>query len=512
MALKGNETLEVRGVLSNGIPSGSTEITTTQAIANLGGSGPVINTAFAKSVASLNLPVLKDYVFGANATAGIGQTAIRNVNDLGLEFNPYEVNTGTNTVNSEWQRYQPFSSAANFVFNSDNLALTGTLTSGTTATATAYSVVGNFSGSTNSFTLANASITPGANITVGQLMFQIFRGFYYVTSNDGTTIATAPLYGSDTTLGPFTPLVFPTAYYAVTNSTTAAGNGVLHFAAVPSGVTAGQTIGFQTSATNQTSSQEYTVLSKTSNSVTITPVLAAADAVSSGEGVFFLPGIHSGQIWTKNTYNMPGQNGATYFAMELTVRLPQNNNGYFDPATSNTNASLGAWPAFWMRADTLGGNDNLNELDVGEWYNSAFSTMAAWQPNLISPTTGNNVIWASTIADFLFNPPLWNITGLTPGNFQMNPLYTYNSPVDLSLAIRKFALLFTPDKAYVYLDGVMMKSVPWHWTSSVSPQIAVNLAIGSLQSGLGSNGLFPINDLNFLSLFMNLYELKFWGM
>jgi hypothetical protein len=234
------------------------------------------------------------------------------------------------------------------------------------------------------------------------------------------------------------------------------------------------------------------------------------DAVSNGEGIFFLPGIHSGQIWTKDTFKMPGQSGATFFAMELTVQLPQNGNGYFTPSTANANGAFGAWPAFWMRADTIGANDNFSEADAFEFYDNAFRTMKSWDPNLINSQSGNSVVAFSNIADFLFNPPLWSITGLTPGNFALNPLYTYNSPIDLSLAGHKIGFELTPDRAISYLDGQMMKSTPWHWQATVSPQVAVNLAIGSLMSGLGSNGQFPVNDNNFPET-VNIYELKILG-
>jgi hypothetical protein len=78
------------------------------------------------------------------------------------------------------------------VFNTNNLQLTGTLTAGTHATLTASGTIGNVTKTTSSFTASDCGMANTSGVTVGQLFFQIFSGFHYVTGNNGTTITTSP--------------------------------------------------------------------------------------------------------------------------------------------------------------------------------------------------------------------------------------------------------------------------------------------------------------------------------
>src|SRR5271166_6698701 len=121
---------EIVGVMKNGA-AGPCAQTTTAAIAALGGgpSGPEtlgqqalsFNTTFAQAVA--NAPLVANYQFGSTAASGPNITTITDLADLQAHFNPFEDFTNLTTINSEFERYQPFN-ASNHQFLTDRLNLT----------------------------------------------------------------------------------------------------------------------------------------------------------------------------------------------------------------------------------------------------------------------------------------------------------------------------------------------------------------------------------------------------
>jgi hypothetical protein len=65
-------------------------------------------------------------------------------------------------------------------------------------------------------------------------------------------------------------------------------------------------------------------------------------------------------------------------------------------------------------------------------------------------------------------------------------------------------LVWSPTKAYVYLDGTLVFAKNYIWNSYKRAQIAANLAIGSLGTSFTGSGFFPID----LSRFPLKYRLK----
>ena len=70
-----------------------------------------------------NMAVINNYTFGTASGR-----AISTLSELEASFDPYGI-AGTQVINEEWERYQPFN-AANFVFGDDYLNLTATIPSG----------------------------------------------------------------------------------------------------------------------------------------------------------------------------------------------------------------------------------------------------------------------------------------------------------------------------------------------------------------------------------------------
>jgi hypothetical protein len=137
-----------------------------------------------------------------------------------------------------------------------------------------------------------------------------------------------------------------------------------------------------------------------------------------------------------------------------------------------------------------GGFFDASEIDMLEAYLNIYRNAANIDINdRVAPagrTASPNAI--TSINTFLYNPNLWGYTA---------PNLTYNSATDYSGAYHHWQLYWTPDATYDYIDGTMVKASNYHWTSSRLAQVILNLAVGSLQNGIGTNDLFPLASANF---------------
>lgn len=101
-----------------GIKVNSTNV---ELVANLGSNRqkwlPVEVSAIDPTLDLSNFTLLRDYTFGSDASR-----AVNDISDLSVNFEPYGI-AGTNVINNEWQRYQPFNTT-NHHFTSTRLELT----------------------------------------------------------------------------------------------------------------------------------------------------------------------------------------------------------------------------------------------------------------------------------------------------------------------------------------------------------------------------------------------------
>lgn len=172
---------------------------------------PLPNTATPFDMVVSKYKVLRDYLFGTSAVAGVGQIAIKNITDLDTYFLPYAVNAGQYVINSECQRYKPFTNTNNFVFASDALELTATFQNPSMHRTVQASPTSN---------VVNSQVVPLADTTnfkVGQV---VGFGAESMTNfgatrivNVGGTIGTGDTIVStftDTDYSSFTPVVITT--------------------------------------------------------------------------------------------------------------------------------------------------------------------------------------------------------------------------------------------------------------------------------------------------------------
>jgi hypothetical protein len=84
---------------------------------------PAVTATFDQAVAALGMQGQAGYRFGTNATKNVINLTI-----LSTYFSAYGI-AGTNVINSEWERYQPFN-ASNFQLMPDSLDLVATIPQG----------------------------------------------------------------------------------------------------------------------------------------------------------------------------------------------------------------------------------------------------------------------------------------------------------------------------------------------------------------------------------------------
>jgi hypothetical protein len=491
---------------------------------NDGYAKPTINTPF--NVAVADIPIIAHFIFGSAATAptdcapGGTCAAITNATQLATYWSPYEIATGTVTVNAEMENYQPFTNTENFVFATDHLALTATLDGGTHVTLTGSGFIGNVSGSTTSFTAAQLGAANCNAFSLGQIFIEIFLAEDYVTGISGSgsscTVTTTHLMGTSTQLGPFFPWTVIPVWYAQTSSAVSGGSTTIPITSLPASVTTGMVLRFynNTSNTNNflnnaNSSQEYVITGIGTNTVSIaSPGLLTQDALGSGQGVFFLPQINSAMIWSNATWSFPGWNGQTFLASKIIAQLPQNATVYNPtPSSAPANAAEGAWPAWWWFAGATnsgGVGPSTCEFDNFEFYNESIrimksDDMGGMHPGSPGGSSGSTAINIPIL--YLNNPPYWSVNG---------NISTFNSATDYSQAYHEYDELFQPDRAYSYIDNTIEKVAGFRWTSSQMPQMGANLAVGSLLAGIGTNGLYPLADTNF-PMTLNIKEIVIYG-
>jgi hypothetical protein len=160
-----------------------------------GGAGSIVNQNATLDQITAQMTLAVDYEFGSGAS-GVGVTPIRNSSDLIANFRYYQDAGGLPIplINSQMERYQPFTASSNFVFGTDHLAITATLDPGGNATVqggVTPSVGIHLDGTTANLFSNYPTIDP-TKISVGQLLaVQFVSGIFYVNSITGTTSFTA---------------------------------------------------------------------------------------------------------------------------------------------------------------------------------------------------------------------------------------------------------------------------------------------------------------------------------
>ncbi len=199
----------------------------------------------------------------------------------------------------------------------------------------------------------------------------------------------------------------------------------------------------------------------TANTLNLTATIPSGGGLWAG-------GIHSGQIWTKETFQ-PGKGGKVIYAFEVRMRVPQ---------------GPGMWPAAWLYTKTPGTDDH-SEIDNPEFFNMEWQNEFDWTSTLHGPGVGEGFYNVRT------NPWVWH-----PG-------------LNFSGDFHDFQTLWTEDAVYSYVDGTLISAQSFKWTAAGAPQFGINLAVGSSNSG-ALPGLQPDSEAEFPAA-LQIDHLTIWA-
>jgi hypothetical protein len=315
--------------------------------------------------------------------------------------------------------------------------------------------------------LARTDLYVGSNVTVpvadttgievGQAFNQQGGGtaLVYVTAKTATSLTfnTAMFLSNGNFLISLAAWMAPVSQ-AVTNA--GAGSN-LSFTAVPAGVRVGQQISRY--SVNQNSNLKVSAINRASSPQTVTLSGDGTITLSSGNVIVFNEPIESVQCWTKAGI-APGVGDKSWIAMELEAEWP----GIADGA---------AWPAYWLFRDSTqptglpSPSGGQTEIDM----NDAFNYWGNSNTTTYRPASGTSV-------EFYRNS---NHNG------------SYLAGNGMGRGTRKVQLVWSANREYFYLDGVLIWAKTFTYDNAYYAQIAFNLAVGSFSSSFNANGFFPVD-------------------
>lgn len=438
----------------------------TLGVPNPGKAPPRVSFAntFTDDLALFNCALTADYLFGSAATGSAPAIPIKNTTDLAVYFNPQADVSGTSVQVEAIERYQSFNST-NHVFASDHLSLTAALEAGGSADVLQLQVNANVTSSAVLPFNSTTGVSDGQIVAIaGAFTATLAR----VNSHDGTTVT----INQTVTISSGTTVYFLNAFVP---SGAASGNGTVQtYATVPTGIANGMFYNNITSGTFGTKR----VTGKTGTTITYDGSVSQA----ASDFTILSPPITSGQIWTKAGYQ-PGKNGANVIAGELTCQIPGN-------------TKQGAWPAFWgYSRSSEGFSFDASELDFFEFNICATANASAYSGNIHGG-------WYQR-EDYK------KFIGVHSSYWDASGFYRPAGAPDYSAAQHKFQWIWTTDRVYYFIDGVLIKCQVFPWSSNCTAQIAMNLGAGSFIPAYISVLLFPFLSSQFPYSY-DLYELKLW--
>jgi len=198
------------------------------------------------------------------------------------------------------------------------------------------------------------------------------------------------------------------------------------------------------------------------HSLELTATIPEGGGVSEG-------GIHSGQIWSKETFQ-PGVTGDSMYAFEIRMKIP---NG------------VGTWPAFWMYSKPSAKRSDSSEIDHPEFFVMRYQNQFDWTGSTHGPGLG---------ADFY--------------SIKTNKFGLWHPGTDFSADYHDYQTLWTGDAVYKYVDGKLIVATYFKWTSPNPAQFGANLAVGSSDPSLV--GLQPDATTLFPTA-LSIQHIKVWA-
>jgi hypothetical protein len=524
---------------------------------------PGLGPDFAAAVTGLNL--VEDMTFGSDASpsgSSVG-IAIKTLTDLATLFNPlegvftstggYVRGTGSGTINSELQRYATAFNTGNHVFESGALRLQAVLAGGHYNSYLRGSIVTTLT-SNGFFVGAEGASTPTKLVDIGLTIEDLEKIEIGTCITGGSSIGISVVVAKDAGAGTIT-------FEAVSSGIRSAYKGNWHltftsfaFARVASNVVNGTTttIQFKTPVASTvvagmfamgvngepgyyndpSAADRARVLSISSDRRSVTfdgPVnfsrtlnVATSAGGNTGDGVLFVPGLTSGQIWSKRSYG-PQQDGhqAQALLVEFTMpSMPQFggikafSKATIDAAMASAPGTLwGYWPAVWFftfkpNGTVSGYTDPWSEVDVLELFTRVSMGQSTWTGNLHNQpytrqvalgadgiTAKNGGTWSGDISKEVLTP---NSTAL------LMP-----SPI-ASGTKRSVGVVWTRGKVIHYMDGIAVAESDWPVDTQYPHQLGINLACGSLNLNYAAGLFFPQTDVQATSQYLKIHSVKTW--
>lgn len=495
---------ELIGIMQGGITKQTTVAAVNQSFVApqpLGSQSLSTNAKFQDVVATA--PLVQNYQFGSGAGSGTGITPIRNQTDLTSNFNPFEDITGTTSINSELQRFQPFNSA-NHQFMTDRLQLNG-LNPNNDWNCTITQIAGTVNLNNTPTGIAALGLANTSALQVGQMAVVIKSGTYVISAMvPNVSVTFQELGGSPTTAATGGLICWLPIVSIIITANYVPGSLTFSTASLPTTSITGYQISNYNQALNiiMDRNEDVRVQSTSAGTVTMTSAWTGSTPTS-GQRMWFQPVITSGQVWSKQQFDIT--NPQTFFALECHV---DNYGGSRDTNTLNVNSLVtynalppdvpwGGWATFWCySADD--GNPNttqsIAEIDILEPQISV--TQGVQQANTGNFSTAANRIEFNKVTQgfSLFNST-FNIAGFNAPNFAGDHLWQ---------------LIFCNGRTYKFLDGELFNIKEFVWSGQKPCQFGFDLALGTVELGLGANGLFPRASTNFAGLISGIKSFKVW--
>lgn len=519
-------------------------------------SYPGLEPNFDAAIAGLDL--VEDLNFGSKAKASgsaVG-VAVRSLADVEKSFNPLEGDfhaggkhlggTGPTTINSEVQRYATAFNDQNHVLDADGLRLQAVLGSGhfdsylrgNVATGlTSSGFHAGAEGSTTPTRLADLGLTTAdlAKVEVGTCVTGGNNGLCVVSATDGAAgTMTFEAVNSGIRQGfkgnwhiTFTKFAFSRVAAEVSNgkATVITFKQPLAAAVVPGMFAMGVKCA-PAYQNNPSAADRARVASISADRLSVTfdkPVSMGNLSPASSDGVLFVPGLTSGQIWSKRPYG-PQRPGRQVQALQVEFTMPAMPH-FAGPAytkkaieaamTSAPGTAWGYWPAVWLytfNPDGLarGPGEPWVELDVLEVFTHFQRGQSTWTGALhTQPYTRQRALKPGS-ANLARNGGTWQGSGanrelLTPD--AMNLLMP--TPIT-SGTKRTVGVIWTRDKVLHYMDGIAVAESNWTAPPKYPHQLGINLACGSLSSNSTGALFFPQDDTQATSQFLKIHSIKTW--
>lgn len=456
---------------------------------------------------------LGKFVFGsAVAASSSGETAITNKSQLDAKFHYYQYNAGVGTIGSEIERYTA-GDPQTHVFATDRLNLTAILGGGDTAYSGGFNnVFGQISGSidvSKPVDPAQFGFPAGTTLDVGNTIVLQSRGIYRVDAfeADGKVDLVA-LLGSMTTSPVRNALAVLTPFYALkltqATSYNAAGTATeMHVDNIPSSMPLGMAVGYVKNNVFQRN-DDYRVasLDKTAKLIVTQKKFTFVGQPTTyqdpaGETMIFVPPVRSGQIVSKDTFDL--KNGD--YAFDAVVNYPQavttrGLNTLAKQQALPANQPNGFWSGLWFYGKNITATTNTaDEIDIESWFDFYKG------PDVFSAFTHGE----TATQDFQVNDSEWTAATDVGTGYLKRLTGPLVGDVRLTKVVRSSA-----GKVDTYVNGKLVDTKGFTWQNPNPAEFILNLALGSVGGSYAANILFPLQTSNFDDMKLGVKSLAFY--